>query len=79
MTLKDFGTFNQVWLVNKSLFYLFSLGLPVSVYFFLPRLAASERKSFIAQTMLGLTVLALPFSLAMYLLATPSRARSRSR
>jgi len=71
LTLADFGTFNQVWLVNKSLFYLFSLGLPVSVYFFLPRLAASERKSFIAQTMLGLTVLALPFSLAMYLLATP--------
>jgi len=71
LTLKDFGTFNQVWLVNKSLFYLFSLGLPVSVYFFLPRLAASERKSFIAQTMLGLTVLALPFSIAMYLLATP--------
>jgi len=71
LTLREFGTFNQVWLVNKSLFYMFSLGLPVSVYFFLPRLAASERKSFIAQTMVGLTVLALPFSLAMYLLAVP--------
>lgn len=71
LTRTEFGTFNQVWLVNKSLFYLFSLGLPVSVYFFLPRLAESGRKSFIVQTMLSLTVLALPFSLAMYLLADP--------
>ena len=74
LTRTEFGTFNQVWLVNKSLFYLFSLGLPVSVYFFLPRLAESGRKSFIVQTMLSLTVLALPFSLAMYLLADPLAA-----
>jgi len=65
----DFGTFNQVWLVNKSLLYLFALGLPVSVYYFLPRLPDAKTKSFILQTMVSLTVLALPFSISMYVLA----------
>jgi O-antigen/teichoic acid export membrane protein len=66
---EDFGTFNQVWLVNKSLLYLFALGLPVSVYYFLPRLPDAKIKSFILQTMVSLTALALPFSISMYLLA----------
>jgi Polysaccharide biosynthesis protein len=65
----DFGTFNQVWHVNKSLLYLFSIGLPVSVYYFLPRLSDSKIKSFTLQTMLTLSLLALPFSASMYLLA----------
>jgi O-antigen/teichoic acid export membrane protein len=65
----DFGTFNQVWLVNKSLLYLFALGLPVSVYYFLPRLPDAKIKSFILQTMVSLTVLALPFSISMYVLS----------
>jgi len=45
----DFGTFNQVWLVNKSLLYLFALGLPVSVYYFLLRLLDAKIKNFILQ------------------------------
>jgi O-antigen/teichoic acid export membrane protein len=65
----DFGTFNQVWLVNKSLLYIFALGLPVSVYYFLPRLTDAKVKSFILQTMVSLTILALPFSISMYVLA----------
>ena len=69
LTVRDFGSFNQVWLVNKSLLYLFALGLPVSVYYFLPRLPDAKRKSFILQTMVSLTILALPFSISLYLLA----------
>ena len=69
LAVADFGTFNQVWLVNKSLLYLFALGLPVSVYYFLPRLPEAKRKSFILQTMVSLTILALPFSISMYVLA----------
>ena len=65
----EFGTFNQVWLVNKALIYLFAMGLPVSVYYFLPRLVESKRKGFILQTMLSLAILALPFSISMYVLA----------
>jgi O-antigen/teichoic acid export membrane protein len=65
----DFGTFNQVWLINKSLIYLFGLGLPVSVYYFLPRLSEGKAKSFVVQTILSLAILALPFSLFTYLLA----------
>src|SRR2546426_11685438 len=62
----DFGTFNQVWLVNRALIYLFALGLPGSVYYFLPRLPESKRKGFILQTMLKLTVMAVPFCIIMY-------------
>ena len=54
----EFGTFNQVWLVNRTMIYLFALGLPVSVYYFLPRLPAAKTKGFILQTMLGLGFLA---------------------
>src|SRR5437667_197635 len=67
----EFGTFNQVWLVNKTLLYLFGLGLPISVYYFLPRLLPPQRKAFILQTMLALAVLAIPFAAAMYALAAP--------
>ena len=65
----DFGTFNQVWLVQKSLIYLFGLGLPVSAYYFLPRLAEGKRKTFVLQTIISLSCLAIPFSVSMYLLA----------
>ena len=67
----EFGTFNQVWLINKSLLYLFEFGLPVSVYYFLPRLAIDRRKGFILQTLVSLTIFAVPFSLVLYLLADP--------
>ncbi len=67
----EFGTFNQVWLVNKSLLYFFELGLPVSVFYFLPRLERDRQKGFILQTLLSLTLFAIPFSAALYLLAEP--------
>ncbi len=67
----EFGTFNQVWLINKSLLYLFEFGLPVSVYYFLPRLATDKKKGFVLQTLVSLTIFAVPFSLALYLLADP--------
>jgi O-antigen/teichoic acid export membrane protein len=65
----EFGSFNQVWLVNKTLVVLFALGLPVSIYYFLPRLKEDRIKGFVLQTMLGVAILAIPFSAAMYLFA----------
>ena len=65
----EFGSFNQVWLVNKTLVFLFALGLPVSINYFLPRLKEDRIKGFVLQTMLGLSILAVPFSAAMYLSA----------
>jgi O-antigen/teichoic acid export membrane protein len=62
----EFGTFNQVWLFNKALMFLFDLGLPMSVYYFWPRLATHQKKGFILQTLLSLTVLAMPFAAIMY-------------
>ncbi len=71
LTQTEFGTFNQVWLVNKSLLFLFELGLPISVFYFLPRLRPDQHKGFILQTVLSLTLFSLPFSAALYLLADP--------
>lgn len=71
LTQSEFGTFNQVWLVNKSLLFLFELGLPISVYYFLPRLRDSQKKGFILQTVCSLILFSLPFSAALYLLANP--------
>src|SRR5437867_13053234 len=62
----EFGTFNQVWMLNRTMIYLFALGLPVSVYYFLPRLPEARMKCFVLQTMLGLTILGIPFSAGMY-------------
>lgn len=62
----EFGTFNQVWLFNKALMFLFDLGLPMSVYYFWPRLAEGQKKGFILQTLISLTILAIPFTAIMY-------------
>ncbi|WP_404783326.1 oligosaccharide flippase family protein [Altericista sp. CCNU0014] len=65
----EFGTFNQVWLFNKALLFLFDLGLPMSVYYFWPRLADRQKKGFILQTLFSLALLAVPFAATMYFLA----------
>jgi O-antigen/teichoic acid export membrane protein len=69
LTQTEFGTFNQVWLLNKSLVFLFDLGLPISVYYFWPRLADQQKKGFVLQTLLSLTALAVPFAVTMYFFA----------
>lgn len=66
LSQSEFGTFNQVWLFNKALMFLFDLGLPMSVYYFWPRLADAQKKGFILQTLISLTVLAIPFTAIMY-------------
>ena len=71
LTQAEFGTFSQVWLVNKSLLFLFELGLPISVYYFLPRMREDQKKGFILQTIITLVLFSLPFSAALYLLAEP--------
>ena len=71
LSQSEFGTFNQVWLVNKSLLFLFELGLPISVYYFLPRLGNEQKKGFVLQTILSLVLFSLPFSAGLYLLADP--------
>ena len=71
LTQEEFGTFSQVWLVNKSLLFLFELGLPISVYYFLPRLKEDQKKGFILQTIITLILFSLPFSAVLYLLAEP--------
>ena len=45
-----FGSFQQVFIFSV-LFLIFSLGIPETMYFFLPRLKEEEKPAFIAQTL----------------------------
>jgi O-antigen/teichoic acid export membrane protein len=54
----EYGTFRQLWLINKGLaLEVFSLGLPLSLFYFLPQLKSEEQKSFILVTILILSFL----------------------
>ncbi|MFC1650382.1 oligosaccharide flippase family protein [Candidatus Latescibacterota bacterium] len=49
-----FGTFQQIFIFS-ALFMIFSLGIPDTIYFFLPRIEKNERPAFIGQTFLLLS------------------------
>ncbi len=55
---EGFGSFQQVFLFN-ILFIIFCLGIPETMYFFLPRLSEDERQSFIGQTLMLLALSAI--------------------
>jgi O-antigen/teichoic acid export membrane protein len=58
---EDYGTFRQVFLVSSTAYFLFLLGIPQSLYYFLPRAAEPERRLYLGQTLsllLGIALLA---------------------
>ncbi len=52
---ESFGSFQQVFIFN-ALFLILSLGIPETVYFFVPRLEGDEKTRFLGQTMALLLV-----------------------
>ena len=52
---ETFGSFQQVFIFN-ALFIILTLGVPETMYFFLPRLDEEERHRFLGQTLVVLTV-----------------------
>ncbi|MBN1291478.1 MAG: oligosaccharide flippase family protein [Candidatus Latescibacteria bacterium] len=68
----QFGAFQQVFMFT-ALFMIVSMGVPETVYFFLPRLTPEERSGFLGQTLLILGIngilIALVFWIAAPLLA----------
>jgi O-antigen/teichoic acid export membrane protein len=66
LALADYGTYQQVWLVYSLALPLFTLGLPGSVLYFIPRADLDQRKTVAVQTLLLLQVIGLAFSLATF-------------
>ena len=70
LDLTEYGTFKQFFLLATTLYLALTLGMPQSLYYFLPRAAGEEHRSYLTQTLLwllGAGVLVAGF----LLLATP--------
>ncbi|MEJ2503055.1 MAG: hypothetical protein P8177_07005, partial [Gemmatimonadota bacterium] len=57
---EEYGQFRQVWMINRALaLEIFTLGIPGSINFFLPRLRPDQRRHFVRQSLNILTVAGL--------------------
>ncbi len=72
---EGYGSFQQVFMFNY-LFLIFTLGIPETLYFFLPRLNEQQRSAFLGQTILLLSLTSLGIYLAL-LFGAPFLARSQ--
>lgn len=65
MGTEVFGSFQQVFIFS-ALFLILTLGIPETMYFFLPRLTDEERPRFLGQTLLILTVTGVLMALVFW-------------
>lgn len=56
LTVSEYGTFKQFFLISSTLYLVLGLGIPQSLYYFLPRSEAGDRRAFLGQTLLFLLV-----------------------
>lgn len=56
LTVSEYGTFKQFFLISSTLYLVLGLGIPQSLYYFLPRAMGSDRRAFLGQTLLFLLV-----------------------
>ncbi len=73
MGAEQFGSFQQVFIFS-ALFLILTLGVPETMYFFLPRLKEHERGRFLGQTLTVLVGAAL-FCVALFWAGAPFFAR----
>ena len=66
LTMEDYGTYRQVWLLYYTLIPLFTLGIATSVNYFVPRFELEQQKTFIFQTYFGLFSLGFLFAIFLY-------------
>ena len=72
MGSEQFGSFQQVFMFT-ALFMIISMGIPETIYFFLPRLTPEERPGFLGQTLLMLGINGIVIAL-VFLIASPALA-----
>jgi O-antigen/teichoic acid export membrane protein len=64
LTLQDYGTYKQLFLVSQTLLYVLPLGMAQALFFFLPR--AEVKRPYLVQTMLFLTGAGLLAALLLF-------------
>jgi len=57
LTKTYYGTYRQIWLLYRIMTPIFTLGLPISINYFIPQLTKSKQKTFNIQTFLLLITL----------------------
>lgn len=72
LTLPDYGTYKQLFLVAQTLYYVLPFGMPHALYFFIPR--TEDRRPFFAQTLLFCTAAGAVAALALVAAAGPIAA-----
>src|SRR5690554_3309249 len=51
LSVSDYGTFKQFFLVSSTLYLVLGLGVPQSLYYFLPRAEPGERRALLFHTL----------------------------
>lgn len=67
LTVEDYGTYRQVWLLYYTVIPLFTLGISTSINYFIPGMEIKQQKTFIFQTFSGLFILGLLCAIFLYL------------
>lgn len=70
LSKNDYGTYKQVMYVYTTLLSVFTLGLPKTFSFFLPRLDISQAKSLVKKIIYLLFILGLVFSVLLYVFSS---------
>jgi len=65
----DMGTYRQLFLLYSTLAPIFLIGIPTSIYYFIPRLGQEKRKEFIFQTINLLVMSGFLFSVFTFISA----------
>jgi O-antigen/teichoic acid export membrane protein len=65
----DYGTYQQVWLVYLLVLPLFTLGLPGSILYFIPKTEPRQHKTVVFQTIFLLEIVGVIFSIITFLTA----------
>jgi len=66
LTKQDYGTYRQVWIFYSFLSPLFLVGIPTSLFYFMPRLSEDRKRIFLFQTTIVLFVAGLLCSILFY-------------
>jgi O-antigen/teichoic acid export membrane protein len=69
LSKSEYGSFRQVWLINKNLLEVFAFGIPLSIFYFLPRLDDKEKRNFIIQSLILLASSGSFFTIMAFLFA----------
>ena len=69
MSKTEYGAFRQVWLVFHTIIPILTLGLPLSINYFIPQMKARDQKALHLQTFLILTLTGFIVSLLFFFCA----------